>query len=388
MKKISFFNFIKDERQISFLYHESGYDNIEEGNIFFKFNTPNCPSDDAIALGLATIVAGFYDYIEFELSLRNNVFNYIKKYTKSTIKVKEVINCKYLPNHNGNIILNFSGGLDSLCAKFLLPPEKLKLVSVDFGERFLREKKFFSEFNPYIVETNVRALPFFKKLGSKNHHFMGIGTFLYFELLEASYYVFGTIFDALRNGLKNNFLLNVQNTPYDIFNLQRLYITEGLSEFSTAKIVSFFRPDLIKKALDSAAPVGSAKRYRKDLFVSISGYQADDFKISPPPPKKNVPLWGSKYPLDFISLYIYKKLGLKIANSITNNIPDDVIFTIELLSLDLYKKLHPNALELIKNNDIKKYFISKIIDADIALYNSRDFTEINILNELFKKFSI
>ena len=386
MKKISFFNFIKDERQISFSYQEIFDGKKEKGNIFFKFSTPNCPSDDAIALGLAAIVTGFYDHIEFELSLRKNIFKYIEKYTKSAVKVKEVIDHNYLPNQKGNIILNFSGGLDSLCAKLLLPPENLKLVSIDFGERFFREKNFFSEFNPYIVETNFRTLPFFKKLGKKNHFFMGIGTFLYCELLEASYYVFGTIFDAIRSGLRDDFLLNTQNKPFEILNIHPLYITEGLSEFSTAKIISFFQPDLLKKSLDSAAPIGSAKRYRKDIFVALSNHQPDDFKISPPP--KDIPLWGKKYSLNFISLYIYKKLGLKISNNVASDIPNDILYTIDSLSLDFYQKLHPNVLETIKNNDIKKYFISRIIDSGIEIYNSRDFIEVSIINKLFEKFSV
>lgn len=64
---------------------------------------------------------------------------------ESTDKEKERTGC----------ILNFSGGFDSLAALYLMP-EDTKLVAIDFGGWFEREKEFFKQFHPYTLKTNFR----------------------------------------------------------------------------------------------------------------------------------------------------------------------------------------------------------------------------------------
>src|SRR5699024_12658626 len=83
--------------------------------------------------------------------------------------------------------LNFSGGFDSLAARVLEP--HAELISLDFGGRFSRERKFFERFDPYVLETNLVDIGLNRYAWS----FMGIGSLLMRYELQLGAYSFGSI---------------------------------------------------------------------------------------------------------------------------------------------------------------------------------------------------
>ena len=116
----------------------------------------------------------------------------MKKFTEAEITVLKVLHENLVKRLNENIILNFSGGIDSLAAKYIMP-NNTKLVAIDFERGYVREKNFFKRFNPYVLQTNVRQE---LNVDRNSWEFMGIGAILYGDYLTAGYHVFGTILEA------------------------------------------------------------------------------------------------------------------------------------------------------------------------------------------------
>lgn len=169
--------------------------------------------------------------------------------------------------NTNTLLLNFSGGFDSLAAVALLPSDKVKLISVDFGGWFARETDFFKDFNPYILRTNFRQL----KYDRKSWTFMGSGALLYAKAFNAAYHVFGTIFEATPSHLWDvppNSVF-IETLPFSAVGLKDIRLMNGLTEVATAMIVTKFYPHLINASLKSLAAPTSEKRFRKQLLTEI-----------------------------------------------------------------------------------------------------------------------
>ncbi|WP_186312227.1 hypothetical protein, partial [Staphylococcus epidermidis] len=73
-----------------------------------------------------------------------------------------------------------------------LLPADTKLVSLDFGGGFAREREFYQQFKPASIATNFRAEGFAENSWS----FMGIGTILLRDYLDLGTLSFGAILEA------------------------------------------------------------------------------------------------------------------------------------------------------------------------------------------------
>lgn len=243
----------------------------------------------------------------------------------------------------------------------------MRLVSIEFGGNFKRESDFFAKFNPFIVKTNFRQLPFFKKLESKNWQFMGVGTILFCELLKAKYFIFGSILEADPN---LNVTVGTKVKPFDVLGLNSINLTRGMTELTTTKIACNFQNiSTIQDSLNSLSVPGSYKRFRKDLLVYLFNPTININRISYE--------FGKDYTFDFLLLYILKIRGIAFGRQFVKNLPPEIVELVNNLNLRFYERVHPCSLVGFPTASFMKYYIEKIMSNNILFYEPRDFQELS-----------
>ena len=382
MLKIRFDSFNKNMGKITFHIKTFEDDNIlKDDEIFFKLSENFEVNDNLLAISLSTFCGTKYDYIYYDLNIHPDTIKNISVFTHANVESKGIDNSEFLNKNNNRIALNFSGGLDSLSAKYLLG-NQAELVSISF---FGNEYNFFKKFNPYILDTN------FRKLGYADNHwtFMGVGAILFSDYLNLKYHTFGTILEAfhLHATLEYSSREFYIEPPFHLAGLTDLKFIQGLTEIGTALISAKVFPYLINDSLVSLAMPGTEKRYRKQLIIQIlkKKFDLNDVFVElTPPPEENLRLeWGNFFAIDFLSLYILKYAGIEETSNIMLNIPNEVINFVENHRLDFYEKFNPNFLNNLPEN-IKSEVSKNLLKANIYMYDQTDFIE---LNEVIKFLS-
>ena len=386
MNKMKANNFSIKAGRIDFKYCEVVENEFKEKNIFFELDNGIIPSNEAIACVIATFAGTKFDEIHIELPILEEIRKKIESFTKASV-VAPVQTCKTLVHtDSNNIILNFSGGSDSLAAIYLIPGN-IKLVSIDFDGAFKRERIFFERFHPYILKTNFRQ----EKLDRNSWTFMGAGALLYADYLEAQYNVFGTIFEATKyHFLPSPHSANNNNTPpFSFIGLKDIRFLNGLTEVGTVMVVSHYAPELINGSLCSLSAPKTEKRYRKETLLDIIcrkyNYNIHYEKSEAPERKVN---FGENLPLDFLSFYIIKNSGIAIANNTVINIPEDVLNLISKLKLDFYERLNCEFVcgDTFPNNVTRSYFLQRVSECGILPYTENDYFEYRMVIDLLDKY--
>lgn len=384
MLKIIFDSFQKSLGKIVF-HIKTFEDNLllKNDEIFFKFSENFEVNDNLLAIALSTFCGFKFDYIYFDLFIHEDTVKNISSFTRSNVECKGFNNEEFLNKNYDKIALNFSGGLDSLAAKFLLG-DYAELISVSF---FGNEYDFFKKFNPHILDTNFRQLGY-----AENHWtFMGVGTILFSDFLNLRYHTFGTILEAfhlhvtLEYSSKDYFI----EPPFHLAGLNDIKFIQGLTEIGTALISSVSYPYLINDSLISLAMPGTEKRYRKQLIIQIlkEKFNLDNvfIELTEPPAENKRLKWGNDFALDFLSLYILKHAGIQETNNIMLNIPEDAINFVETHNLDFYEKFNTNFLNNLPNC-IKPVIAKNLLNAKIGMYNQRDFNELHEVIVFLSKY--
>ncbi|MBQ2801073.1 MAG: hypothetical protein IJF03_06770 [Lachnospiraceae bacterium] len=272
-------------------------------------------------------------------------------------------------------ILNFSGGFDSLAALYLMP-EDTKLVAIDFGGWFEREKEFFEQFNPYTLKTNFRQ----EKLDRNSWTFMGIGAILYAEALNARENVFGTILEATPKHFvkKPNAAYNGNTTPFLYAGLHDVRYTNGLTEVGTALVVSHYAPEMADRSLKSLSNPKTEKRYRKELLLDIVCEKFNrkvEFERTEAPDKKIA--FGTNLAVDFLCLYILKNRGMQVANGTVSDIPQEAVEFVATHELKFYERLNCEFVSgtTFSSDEARGEFMNKVLKAGVLPYTEMDYAE-------------
>lgn len=366
-------------------FHAKSYkDNnlIKDDEIYFKFDEKINVNDNLIAIALSTFCGQKYDEIYFDLNIHENTISNLSSFTLANITTKGIDNNKFLVENKNNIVLNFSGGFDSLAEKFLLG-DSAKLVSISF---FSSETNFFKKFSPYILETN------FRRLGYNNNGwtFMGVASVLFSNFLSIKYQTFGTVFESYHLQATQEFSSRDKffSPPLSYAGIQDIKLIQGITEIGTALIMCNAYPYLVNDSLVSLSVPGTEKRYRKQLIIQVlkKKFNLENIyiELTEPPIEEKRAVWGNNYVVDFISLYILKYIGIEETSNILRNIPDDAIDFVNNNSLDFYEKFNPNYLNNIPK-EIKSEVIKNLAIAKIYPYNQKDFEDLkNVLIFLSK----
>lgn len=323
-----------------------------------------------IALALATLCGTNYDEIKIDLPLGPQTKNTIQTHTKASLTCHEGADTVVRPG--SNTALNFSGGFDSLAALALL--DNPELVSLDFGGRFERERKFFSRFNSHIIETNLVDLG----LNRNSWQFMGIGTILLRNELHIRHYSFGSIMagslgrlisgpqDQYHTGLWTNRALATR----------RLNPVAGISEIGSLRIVVQTYPQLLVDALRSVANPKEDKYTRKTQMLRAV---CKDVGIPIELPRQEQPTrklkWGQSLATDLSSIYVMTKLGVsEVAETYENGVPDAIADSISNLNLDFYTRINPHAYAGIPEN-VKSRLFEKLISRGFEPFHRHDWDD-------------
>lgn len=363
----------------------------EPERIFFELDQEVLPENDAIACLIATLCGDAYDDIVLDLSVAKDLIAKIQKFTKAVVHAKESDDpCEKsmsaADREKGKVILNFSGGGDSLAAKCLLPSD-IELVSIDFGTGFERERNFFEQFHPHILRTNFRRL----KMDRNSWTFMGAGAILYSKYLRASHYVFGTVLEATTwNFLPHlNRIGSGKVPPFSFMGLESIRCITGLTEVGTTMVVCHYLPQLMDACLSSLSRPGTIKRKRKELLFEIvcSRYGRKANFVSTPAPERKIP-FGQNFLEDFLCLYYLKHRGREAAQNIISDIPEEALLLAGRLKLNFYERLHCAFLNesSFPDNQWRADYIKKAVAAGVLPYEEEDYREIRLVADFLNQY--
>lgn len=385
MNSIHFYNFEIEKGRIDCVCERFLENDKKKHDIFFEFERENEPSNDAIAIMLSTLIGNFYDDVTIDLEVSQQTKECIDKFTKVSCNMPVNLNRQKVNVSGNGIILNFSGGFDSLAAMCIMPKDT-KLVAIDFGGWFQRETDFFLDFKPYILKTNFRQ----EKLDRSSWTFMGAGALLYAEYLNISYHVFGTNLESsLGHFRQNPFSTNSNETaPFSFMGLKDIRYTNGLTEVGTALIVAHYMPEIVNESLTSLANPRTQKRYRKELSMEIV---CDKFAKKVNFEKTgagSVVLFGTDFLSDFLVIYVLKNKGLNVANTLVKDIPQEVIDFIQDKKLVFYERLHTGFVcgSTFRSDNERADYMDKLLQAGILPYDETDFKEFRATADLLNKY--
>ena len=356
--------------------------------LIFELSDEILIDDNQIALTLATLCGQKYDEIYMDLAINEGVYKDIQNFTNSKIEANNIIHEEYFNFlSEQNMMLGFSGGLDSLAAYCLFKEsdlfENVYLTSLDLGGRFSREKEFFKRFRPYTVSSNFVDL----KLNRNHWSFMFIPQILFSKHLNAKYIVLSGVLEAGVYGLSEKFTLspNTHSIPASFLNLENLTFIQGLTEIATTIIVMQTRPELIDLSLKSLANPGEEKRYRKQLMVKLMSEKFNK-RVYYEPVSEGMKLkWGDYFAIDFLCLYFIKNAGLEETSKIVQEIPEEAINFANSRSLEFYEKYNANFLVKLPEKYRLKY-LQRLCQANIYPYNSNDWKEFNEVANFLAKY--
>lgn len=386
MKIAEFIDFSVKPGRIDFIYTKRDGESVEKQGIWFELERGIIPSNDAIALAVATFIGTAFETVIIDLPVTMKTKENIEKFTHASVEVPMVVE-KDVPSIIGEkLILNFSGGFDSLAAMYLLP-EKTELVAIDFGGWFERESIFFERFRPHILKTNFRQL----KLDRNSWTFMGVGALLYCEALGASYNVFGTIMEAtpmhfLQKPPATN---NNATSPFCYLGLKDIRYMNGLTEVGTAMVVSYYAPEIANESLVSLSNPKTEKRYRKEILLDIvcKKFGRNVVFDRTLPPDSKIP-FGRNFALDFLSLYILKNRGLEVVEQTVSDIPQEASALVEDLQLRFYERINCEYLNgnTFVNNEARGDFLCRLLRAGVLPYTENDYREFRQVADFLNRY--
>ena len=360
-------------------YCYPGEHEVRSYPIFLRQNVPNRPPNDLIAVALSTLCGKRFQKVHIDISFSEATRAALAYYMGCELTSRGS-GRSWAPRKENSDTLNFSGGFDSLAALCLMP-DQTKLVSMDFGGRFSRERAFFESFNPVIVSTNLAETPF----RTHNWSFMGIASILAQQYFGTERQSFGSILEASASqfSTKRTRARDGSVAPFNIAGITTWPYTSGLTEIGTILILSHFKPDAMSSSLTSLASPGEEKLYRKYLLTQIVSeryHRRIDVPQVPEPTRAHYK-WGQNFAVDYLSLYTIKYRGIEVASKTVSEIPDQAVAFVNSTSLSSMEKLHPDLYQ-DHPDQIQKRIFSRCNDAGVHPFCRDDYEDI----EAIKRF--
>ncbi|MDK8525516.1 hypothetical protein [Corynebacterium sp. MSK150] len=336
--------------------------------LWFQLPDGFVPHSDQVAVAVGAIFGNQFSEVNFNEPLTESVVSKLSAVTGAKWNVPRYISEAPDSGSGEGVALSFSGGFDSLAALSLLG-DSARLVSIDFGTGFERERKYYSKFETAIIETNAREF-------ESSWTFMGLGVILLREYFEADYFSFGSIFEASPwHFLRRKDPIR-EHPIFQAAGLKAINPVMGLTEFATAKVAATQFPDTIVDSLCSLASVRSEKFYRKllmlDLVQESAGIEIARGSIPEPGWKNHLEL-GQAFAADFLSPGMTKFLGEPASSWI--DVPVAFKKKFESLTLDFYWRENP---ELVADAppSISKLLAGRKAELGITPYKSTDWDEL------------
>lgn len=306
--------------------------------IHFEFSHDVATSPSLVALALSTLCGRAFNTVHFDFPVSDAALKQVNALTQAQVTAAD--SEEHRTRRREGCVLNFSGGFDSLAA-YALMPENTKLVSMDFGGRFARERRFFERFSPLRVTTNILDSP----LRRNSWSMMGIGAILAADELAAEYITFGSIMESSVDSLRATPSIVKAPTfpPFTGAGYTNAPFVLGLSEVGTAMVLLRNDPSLAVDSLISLASPGEEKLYRKKVLLDVV---AKKFGIGvntpeiPRPPRSHYP-FGKAFTTDILALYVIANTGDPEAYGLVRDIPAGVSNAALTLDMSFLERVNP-----------------------------------------------
>lgn len=347
-------------------------------HLWFEFSQDVPLSCSKIAIAFSTLCGSKYDTVKFDFPVSEHALRPLTELTKATIEIasKETRIESY---RQGNL-LSFSGGFDSLAAKFLMPRDT-HLVSMDFGGRFARERQYFETFNTLCVSTNLVDTPFRHNSWS----FMGIGAILASDYYNAKYHTFGGILEAGPDNISRipQSAANVTFPPFRGAGLINAPYVLGLTEIGTLRVMLSTAPEQIPRSLLSVASPGEEKLYRKLVLARLV---AEQLGVSVEFPQIAAPSsphykFGDNFAVDLLTLYVASKTDSEHASTLCRDIPEPAFALARNLDMNFMERANPTLYSNFPD-ELAPALFQKLAESGIRWYTENDWDELQEVRNL------
>lgn len=351
--------------------------------LWFESSVPLPWDPAALAVALSTLCGGRYERIHYSWAVPEHIVSALNGALRAEVTCEGIARALARHPREGNV-LSFSGGFDSLAARALMP-SATKLVSMDLGGRFTREREFFDGFSPVVISSNLIDTP----LRYNSWSFMGIAAILSSSLLNGLYLTFGGILEASPDNLRVCPALSTAPT-FGLFSpvgYVNAGYTAGLTEIGTLSVLIHQMPEIVSESLHSVASPGEEKLYRKWVLANlVAERQGVDLSLS----AVNAPgrphfKFGENFAVDLLSLYVRKFGGAELRDSMVRDVPPEVDLLCTELSLKFFERMNPVLYRKFPSPLIGG-LIGKLAASDIEVYGETDWREYAVVRELLSSF--
>lgn len=346
--------------------------------LYLKFDREILVTGESLSLALSTLVGKEFDRVKFGFKVPESTRRDIAKWTGSDVLTDGRED--ELKQDLKGTVLNFSGGFDSLAAHYLLPPDHA-LVSMDFGGRFGREAKFFKEFDPIQVRTNLVETPLRKNSWS----FLGLGSLIAMHETRSKYCTFGSVIES--TGLERNTAHEKGLTfpPFASAGMTNAPATQGLSEFGTAMIIAKFCPELLKKSLNSLASPGEEKLFRKWALAKTAFEYAGHPIHLPEISRPSSPHFGfgDRFVIDLTAMTIASFDHGDLARHLVRDLDNTIIRDAKAMNFEFMFKADDRMYSSYPE-ELRKHLNLALERAGISWYSQKDRNDANEFRTYWK----
>lgn len=269
--------------------------------------------------------------------------------------------------------LSFSGGVDSLAAKYLIGRDA-DILSIDYGPRFQRESDFFTKWQTLVIKTDFRDKPFNESI---DWRFMSAGAILMSDYIGIETVIFGTILEASPYWFDTIYRSSIfeeprqYQPPFALADIKSGQAVTSLSEFGTTKVAHCFGEEILGQSIRSAADEKTTKKLRKILLGKIiTGEEITEQWAKDSGPDV-LPKSGASFADDILGLYFAWKLGADFTDKYILKMDEEFASFSNGADMHFFEKY--NQFNLSSSPpDLKRKFIEVFKEIGIEPYNDED----------------
>ncbi|RMB61237.1 hypothetical protein [Tessaracoccus antarcticus] len=337
----------------------------------------------SMAVALSTLCGRAFDKVHFNFPVSQGVITPITQLTQAEVSATPTQSSDPSGARRGNL-LSFSGGFDSLAARALMPSDT-KLVSMDFGGRFSRERDFFDRFDTLRVSSNLLSSP----LRRNSWSFMGIGAILASDFHHCEYHTFGGILEAGVDNMRVKPAAAAAGTfpPFRAAGYTNAPYVLGLTEVGTLIVLLQTNPELVAPSLSSLASPGEEKLYRKAVLTRLVADTLNitvDFDDIAPPAEPHF-RFGQNFALDLLSLYVVSRRGDVAGLRLVSDMPPSVTEAAKGLDMAFMERANPTLYEHFPQPLLGGLY-RRLGECGIRWYTERDWTSFRTVRELLAPY--